>query len=428
MKPIPTFLAIVCAWSLLLPLKPAASEQPGPDCDQYGGLLSLTGKKTGWFQVQEIKGRWFFVTPEGHAFFSLGATHAGECIKLDELNLFATGYGNSEPRLSAFFLGKFQEWGYNSSGYGPLPTMQSQLPYVAEIWTEGPRSFSAGERSRNTDIFDPTVQERLRRTVRQAAAKHVRNPYCLGYVFIDLPVWHPKPKRGASYCDFIRSLEADAPGKEAYDTFLAKCRAEGQPPEDEAFLNQIADTYYACVVGELRKCDPHHLLLGDRLMALPEWTPDSILTTAARHVDAIAFQPMGTRTMLREYINRVFRLTGKPVLLADVNTMTRRPAKDAADTTEYERSAGEHTLAYYMDAAASRYCIGIHRCTVRDYQPWNPQYHRRGLLKADDTPYPILVHSTQQTNHRVKSLVYGLPPPDENAMQPRGPEARTLPR
>ena len=143
--------------------------------------------------MEEIGGRWYFVTPEGHAFFSLGATHAVECIRLDELNLFETRYEKSEEKLAEFFLARFKEWGYNSSGYGPLPAMESRIPYVATIWTEGPRSFSAGEKSRYTDIFDRAVQERLRRRVREAAARHIDNPYCLGYVFIDLPVWHPRP-------------------------------------------------------------------------------------------------------------------------------------------------------------------------------------------------------------------------------------------
>jgi hypothetical protein len=190
-------------------------------------------------------------------------------------------YGKSEERLAESFLARFKDWGYNSSGYGPLPTMEKRIPYVATIWTEGPRSFSAGEKSRYTDIFDPAVQERLRKRVREATAGHVANRYCLGYVFIDLPV-----------------------------------------------------------------------------------------------------------------------------LLADTNTMTQRPEKGQADTADYERSAGEHTMAYYLDAAASKSCIGIHRCTVRDYQPWNPQYHRRGLLKADDTPYPILVDYTRRTNEDVYELVY----------------------
>jgi hypothetical protein len=104
------------------------------------------------------------------------------------------------------------------------------------------------------------------------------------------------------------------------------------------------------------------------------------------------------------------RLTGKPVLLADVNTMVTRPAKDLVDTTDYERTAGEHTLAYYLHAAASRACLGLHRCTIRDYQPWNIQYHRRGLLQADDTPYPLLADYTRRTNERVFQLVYGSPP------------------
>ena len=376
------------------------------ECDRYGGFTAVAGTKTGWFHVEEIGGRWYFVTPEGHAFFSLGATHAVECMRQDELNLFETKYGSSEERLAECVLAKFNAWGYNSSGYGLLPTMQKRIPYVATIWTEGPRSFSAGEKSHFTDVFDPAVQERLRRTVRRATARHIDNQLCLGYVLIDLPVWHPKPVRGESYVDFFRGLSAGAPGRRAYEAFVAE-NATGDPmADDEAFLNLAADAYYQCVVDELRKCDPHHVLLGDRFMALPRWTPDSILVTAAKYVDVISFQPMGTRTPLREYIDHVHEITGKPVLLADTNTMTMRPTKGQVDRTEYERSAGEHTMEYYRDAAGSKACIGIHRCTVRDYQPWNPRYHRRGLLKADDTPYSILVDRTRRTNACVYELVY----------------------
>ncbi|MBM4091337.1 MAG: hypothetical protein FJ276_18225 [Planctomycetes bacterium] len=402
-------------------------------CDTYGGVTSLAGTETGWFHIEEIAGRWYFVTPAGHAFFSLGATHAVECMRQDELNLFETKYGRSEERLAEFFLARFKDWSYNSSGYGPLPTMEKRIPYVATIWTEGPRSFSAGDKSRFTDIFDPLVQERLRGRVREATAGHADNRFCLGYVFVDLPVWHPKPRRGESYCDFIRSLDASAPGRKAYQDFVAQCQVESRPVDDEAFLNQIADVYYTCVVGELRKADPNHLVLGDRLMALPEWTPDSILVTASRYVDVISFQPMGTRTLLRDYIDHVHALTGKPVLLADTNTMTERPQENQVDTTQYERSAGEHTMEYYLNAASSTACIGIHRCTVRDYQPWNPQYHRRGLLKADDTPYPILVDYTRRTNQMVYELVYAPTTESRRSAQPlpagtRRPARRDLER
>jgi len=378
------------------------------DFDRYGGNTALKGKAKGWFHVEQIGGRWFFITPEGNAFFSLGVTHTGETIRQDETGIFKSRFESSEEKMGVFFLGKLRDWGFNSAGYGALDMMESRIPYVATIWTEGPRSKSAGAKSQNTDIFDPAVQQRLRGRVRAAAERHVKNPFCLGYVFIDLPIWNLKPEPGPNYVDFLRSLPETAPGRTALAAFL-----KANPvADDEALLNHIAGTYYTLVCGELRKADPNHLILGDRFMAAapsqrPLHTPDSILKTAARFVDVISFQPMGTQKPIRSYLDHVLAVTGKPVLLADVNTMTMRPEKDAKDTTRYETEAGEHTMAYYLDAASSPACLGLHRCTMRDYYPWNPQFHRRGLLKADDSEYPILIEHTRQANEAALRRAYG---------------------
>lgn len=376
------------------------------ESDRYGGHPELKGRATGWFHVEQINGRWFFVTPEGNAFFSLGVTHTGETIRQDELGVFASRFQSSEEKMGTFFLEKLRDWGYNSAGYGALEMMEQRIPYVATIWTEGPRSKSAGAKSQNTDIFDPKVQERLRGKVRTAAARHVNNPFCLGYVFIDLPIWTTQPQPGPSYVEFLRALPEGAPGRAA----LAKFQREHPGADDEALMNHIADTYYTIVCGELKKADPHHLILGDRFMAAmgnkATHTPDSILRTAARHVDVMSFQPMGTQKPIKAFLDHVLALTGKPALLADVNTMTMRPEKDAKDSTRYETEAGEHTLSYYLDAAASPACLGLHRCTMRDYFPWNPQYHRRGLLKADDAEYPILIQHTRRTNETLLQTVY----------------------
>src|ERR1700757_4486107 len=40
--------------------------------DRYGGWLKLSGTKTGFFHTPQIDGRWWLVTPDGHAFFSKG--------------------------------------------------------------------------------------------------------------------------------------------------------------------------------------------------------------------------------------------------------------------------------------------------------------------------------------------------------------------
>ncbi|TCV91593.1 hypothetical protein EC912_11023 [Luteibacter rhizovicinus] len=50
---------------------PAASARD--DLDIYGGRKDLAGlQRTGWFHTQKLGARWYLVTPEGHAFFSLG--------------------------------------------------------------------------------------------------------------------------------------------------------------------------------------------------------------------------------------------------------------------------------------------------------------------------------------------------------------------
>ena len=52
----------------------AASPTPSPkNLDRYGGRTDLPAlRATGWFHTQKQGDRWWLVTPEGHAFFSLG--------------------------------------------------------------------------------------------------------------------------------------------------------------------------------------------------------------------------------------------------------------------------------------------------------------------------------------------------------------------
>ncbi len=388
---------------------------------------------TGWFQVAETESRWFFITPEGDPFFSIGATHANDCIQKDELNLFHTRYQGNEALLSAFLLERFEQWGYNSAGYGALPSMREQLPYVAIARTLGPRSHSAGPNSEYADLFDPAIQAELRQRIHDSIKPHLDKQNCLGYVFRDLPLWGTTPQRGKpTYMDFIRALPEEAPGKQAYSSFIGNeskplsathtvdsiLRSENNgeltkltpssQASDEAFLNILADLYYRLTTEAIREIDPHHLILGDRFMTQSSRTPDSILVTAARYVDALSFQPMGTQSLVSGYLDQVHEITGKPTLLADVNCVLQRPARDQTDTRDYQKNVADHTRRFYLDAASSPACIGIHRCTIRDFQVWDKTKHRPGLLQANDIPYPFLSEETRSISQEVLEQVYQL--------------------
>jgi len=63
------------------------------DVDAYGGWLGLTGKATGFFHIEQLGGRWWLVTPEGHAFFML---QIGWTKKEDSTRLRSWGFNASE--------------------------------------------------------------------------------------------------------------------------------------------------------------------------------------------------------------------------------------------------------------------------------------------------------------------------------------------
>jgi hypothetical protein len=410
-------------------------------------VLSIQGKKTGWFHVEKLNGRWFFVTPEGNAFFSLGITHSENAVKKDELDLFNKVYGGSEEKVGEFFLSKFKEWHFNSSGYEPLPIMEKRIPYVATNWIDGPARYNQRGNKIWVDLFSDPFIEKLKVTTAKATARHINNPYCLGYVFTDLPIWNLEQARRLkidTYVDFMRKLDNTQAGKQRYLAFLTEkygskldsfnlaygfkinsatefgsCnfaelkRNKSIDQDDEEFLNIIADHYYSIVTREVRKNDPNHLIMGDRLILSlgdekseeSKGVHNSILRTAAKYLDVISYQPFGSAVKTGNYIDAVSNLTGKPVILIDTITTPITPPQNG-DTTEYEKASGANTYDFYIDAASSKSCIGIHRCTVRDYEVWNPANYRRGLLKNDDTEYPILVDYAKKTNLRCFEIVY----------------------
>jgi len=47
---------------------------------KYGGFSGTKVKATGFFRVEKIDGRWWFVDPEGCLFFSTGSTCIGPVL------------------------------------------------------------------------------------------------------------------------------------------------------------------------------------------------------------------------------------------------------------------------------------------------------------------------------------------------------------
>ena len=64
--------------------------------DSYGGTNQLKGKSTGWFHLEELGGRRWFITPEGNAFFPVSLAHIYT--------------GNSQPTVLKLYDGDKDAW------------------------------------------------------------------------------------------------------------------------------------------------------------------------------------------------------------------------------------------------------------------------------------------------------------------------------
>jgi hypothetical protein len=56
-------------------LTPSGCCVKGPGLDTYGGWTGLQGQKTGFFHLENIEGRDWFITPEGNVFFAVALSH-----------------------------------------------------------------------------------------------------------------------------------------------------------------------------------------------------------------------------------------------------------------------------------------------------------------------------------------------------------------
>ena len=253
--------------------------------DAYDGRLDVHGlNKTGWFHAQKAGGRWRLVTPDGHAFFSLGVNAVvadggrsyveGREFMFRELppehGEWAAFYGSgdsrtSEQRASAgirynhgrwfdFYaanlyridgsrwleawrvrtLERLRAWGFNTIGNWSDDALgrAHRLPYTRSINIAGDYANVASGYDywgRMPDPFDPRFVQALEAAVAKASAGVRDDTYLLGYFADNELAWAgsgPQGRWGLA----LGTLAGDAKSP-AKKTFMAMLRKKYVAPE-----------------------------------------------------------------------------------------------------------------------------------------------------------------------------------------------------
>jgi hypothetical protein len=247
--------------------------------DAYGGRLDgQSFDRTGWFHTQKRGGRWQLVTPEGHAFFSLGVNAVvpdggrsyieGREFMFKDLppdsgewaSFYGTGdsrradqgasqgIGKNHGRWFDFYasnlyridgqrwlqawrmrtLDRLQAWGFNTIGNWSDPALGQarRLPYTRSINIAGDYANVASGLDywgRMPDPFDPHFVRATDAAVVKATAGASDDAYLLGYFADNELAWAgigPQGRWGLA----VGTLSGDAksPAKQAFIAMLRK--------------------------------------------------------------------------------------------------------------------------------------------------------------------------------------------------------------
>jgi hypothetical protein len=395
---------------------------------RYGGFAGTRATATGFFRVERIDGRWWFVDPDGHLFLSLGADvirpematpAAGReaffralpprellparrpdreggisFLTWNLLRRFGEAWPSSWVDLT---LRRLDAWGLNTVANWSDERLweAKRKPYVVPLasWQTGVSYLGL------PDVYSDAFAKEADERARLQCAPRRDDPWLLGYFPANEP---PFPQKELQTVDLILS------GPEtATRGALLKWLAAGDTEERrKEFIGEAFNRYVEITSAAVKRHDPNHLDLGMRSGGRP---------TAAEIRAARAFDVYSVNIYDEEVpaarVKQIAELTGKPVLIGEFHFGA--PGRGMAASLVQVRDQAERGKAYryYVENAfAMPELVGTHYFQWAD-QPstgrFDGENYNIGLVDVTDRPYPDLVEALKETHRRVLRLHSG---------------------
>lgn len=426
--------------------------------DSYGGWIQGPQlKATGFFRVEERHGKWWFVTPNGQLFWSLGVTGVRPREKSADVTLikereeifewlpgkdgeFADVWVDDKA-LSFYHvnllrkykklegwrsttLQRLKSWGLNSIGNWSEDSLvhQSDVPFTYSFRT---RFEGLSHAHGLSDVFDPEW-ERKTDSVLSSATIFKDNPYLIGYFVDNEAGW------GAS--DFPDFFPDDCATRFAFEAMLKNIHHTPQSvskrweledfnswdeirnarfsgvSKNQALQNDIkafetlfAEKYFHTIKTSLQKYDPNHLYMSCRFTR--RLKPLHILEVAGRYSDVITVN-VYAYAPIQEEMYAWYKATGKPILIGEhhVALLSERqhpPHWRAFTAEERER----YYYNYVKTWAAFPYALGSHWYQFVDQaitgRSTDGENQVVGMVDITDQPYEHLIQTARQLSDSI---------------------------
>jgi len=413
---------------------------------RYGGYLHKQIKGSGYFRIEKLDGRWWFVDPDGYLFLS----HGVDCVNpgggggardLDKRqgmfkqlpveqfvqnnrgrasasfgswNLYRRYGEDFREKANEMVIKRMDKWGLNTIANWSNSAVYSQnkIAYTLQL----SRLAMDGNLMGLADVYAPEFASNLDSSMKSYLPENKNNPWIIGYFVGNEPSWLGQEAR---LCDLILEGE-DRPIKAELQKYLK----DGDTPErKKQFIFTTFNTFLQTVKSTMKRYDPNHLNLGIRFGNLNE-LDEELMEICRNAFDILSFNCYDLKPD-NAMMDRAIRLVDMPMIIGEYHfgTVDRGMAQSLWQV-ESQQQRGVAYRYYTEQGYAHPGLIGtayFQWCDQDLTGRGDGENYNCGLIDVTDRPYKYQVEAMMETAKRLYAVHSGeIQPFDQKPLKARG--------
>ena len=181
--------------------------------------------------------------------------------------------------------------------------------------------------------------------------------------------------------------------------------------DNVVFLKRVVAKYYKTARDAIRRHDPNHMFLGDKLNANTD-TVDTVLAVTSQYTDVVLYQMYGRYEVQQPGLDRWSKVVDQPFINGDsaftmITPFMPRPYGPVADSLQQR---ADWTAEFFLNAFARPDFVGWHYCGLIDATQRIPRKQARqhsGLLNELGEPYPELLKAIKKCSKSLYDVASG---------------------
>jgi len=428
---------------------------------EYWGCknLKLTNG-TGFFDTyQDGNDKWWFVDPEGYAFYSVGVCAVSPFFRYVYNESIIKKYGDYEDWANAT-VDRFKDWGFNTLGAWSEYSLFSKTPYTYTLISRKDEKWNIARR--HPDVFDPGWQLHIKEQIEGFTKILKDDPYLIGYWLDNEMNWSPDYIDRRTLLEEYILCQYDErirPGKTAAITFL-KERYDGDVDEFnsvwkmniksfddlyevtslgrtgciaqhiskkiegdvKAFYELVAETYFSIITSLIRENDPNHLILGVRFHL--QGASEEVIRACGKYCDVVSINYYHKHILiydpikylqcylygsvpLDKWMKRYYEISEKPLIIGEFSCRSLDSGLEknrvrGSMVAINQKNRANYFKWYAKNCLESPYIVGYHWFAYIDKVIYGVDSNC-GLVNKYDEEYDF-VNYLSEINNKVYDL------------------------